>query len=269
MSNSSFHKIKSNTINFLSIVGGLSIAKLLTRKYPKVLMYHRFSKTNEYGKLNVDIFDLQLRELKDNFNVLSLSTVCEELKQGKTPLNTIVITIDDGYNDFYNYAYPLLKKYNLPATIFITSNFIDNKIWMWPDMISYMIDNTRLKNHTIEINNNIVNLFFNIESSEHSTWDRLINICLELLDHERIELIDRLSIELDVKIPQLPCNGYKPMSWKEIREMSCNGIDIGAHTDNPCKTDASYCTVIDYLETANCCQAFKIVFFINIITEAE
>ena len=106
------NNIKSKTIDFFIKVGGLKISKLLTKNYPKVLMYHRFSKNNEHGKLNLDIFNRQLKEVKDNFNVLSLTEVCEGLEHGKLSQNTIVITIDDGYDDFYNYAYPLLKKYS-------------------------------------------------------------------------------------------------------------------------------------------------------------
>ena len=46
-------------------------------------------------------------------------------KNGVWPKKSAVVTVDDGYRDFYQYAYPELKRLNLPATFFVTVNFVD------------------------------------------------------------------------------------------------------------------------------------------------
>lgn len=70
---------------------------------------------------------------KNQYNVISLTKLVEKITQ-KDELDprTIVITFDDGYLDNYEYAAPILKKYNLPACFFITSGFINtNKNYEW------------------------------------------------------------------------------------------------------------------------------------------
>lgn len=68
-----------------------------------------------------ETFDRQMRFLKSHqYNVLPLEAVANLVKEGKKiPYKTIAITFDDGYKDNYIYAFPILKKYSLPATVFV------------------------------------------------------------------------------------------------------------------------------------------------------
>jgi len=50
--------------------------------------------------------------------------------------NSVLLTVDDGYQDFYNLAFPILKKYEVPATVFFTTDFIDKRIWLWHDLLN-------------------------------------------------------------------------------------------------------------------------------------
>ena len=87
----------------------------------RVLMYHRVADLGAYDQLTVtpSRFDAQLRELQGDRNVVGLS---EAIAGGK---NSVAITFDDGYLDNYQEAAPLLHKYNLPALIYLTSDFVD------------------------------------------------------------------------------------------------------------------------------------------------
>ena len=51
--------------------------------------------------------------------------------------NSVLLTVDDGYQDFYNLAFPILKKYEVPATVFFTTDFIDKRIWLWHDLLNF------------------------------------------------------------------------------------------------------------------------------------
>ena len=62
-----------------------------------------------------------------HYNVIPLDELVKGIKKGKKfAHNTVVITFDDGYQDNYSYAYPILKKYGFPATIFLISDYIGN-----------------------------------------------------------------------------------------------------------------------------------------------
>lgn len=86
-------------------------------------MYHSVGDNNEFFTVPADEFERQMRYLSDNkFNVISLRQLFEILKNGRPfKRKTIVVTFDDGYEDNYLNGYPILKKYNFPATIFVST----------------------------------------------------------------------------------------------------------------------------------------------------
>lgn len=91
-----------------------------------VLMYHSIGDNPEFFTVETKEFEKQMTYLaKHKFNVISAANLVEKIKRGeKIPAKTVVITIDDGYEDNYLNACPILKKYNFPATIFVVTDSI-------------------------------------------------------------------------------------------------------------------------------------------------
>lgn len=94
-----------------------------------VLTYHHISKDPFSGiTIKPEKFESDIKMLKNSgFNVISLNHLILAM-EGKTklPNNAVVITFDDGIESFYKYAYPILKKYNVPATNFIITSRTEN-----------------------------------------------------------------------------------------------------------------------------------------------
>jgi peptidoglycan/xylan/chitin deacetylase (PgdA/CDA1 family) len=97
-----------------------------------ILCYHRFgngtSGKGASGKMTVSASDFaaQLDWLaRNDFHVLHLKQLQPWL-EGKQalPKRSVIITADDGYASFYRIAFPLLKKYNFPATLFVYTDFV-------------------------------------------------------------------------------------------------------------------------------------------------
>lgn len=92
-----------------------------------ILVYHRFS---EYCKSSLcipaDTFRRQMKYLKEKgYRVITLRDLFGFLRyQRPIPKKSVVITIDDGYRSAYRIAYPILKKYGFPATLFIYTDFV-------------------------------------------------------------------------------------------------------------------------------------------------
>lgn len=110
------------------IVAGVIVLK--NQYVVPIIMYHYFQpKASADDKLCVspETFDKQMRFLKEHqYNVITLEEVGKLVAQKKKiPPKTIAITMDDGYKSNYIYAFPVLKKYNLPATIFLIYDEID------------------------------------------------------------------------------------------------------------------------------------------------
>ncbi|MBU0599831.1 polysaccharide deacetylase family protein, partial [bacterium] len=98
-----------------------------------ILVYHSFSKKND-RRINIPPkqFLEQLQYLaSQGYQVIPLERLIEALKL-KLPLpqKSVVITIDDGDKTVYEGAFPCLKRFNFPATLFLTTNFV-NKDFSW------------------------------------------------------------------------------------------------------------------------------------------
>ena len=94
-----------------------------TRKnFVLCLMYHSVDSEKGKGGIFVDEFEEHIKWIKDK-----KTFKMEELKglDYKLPKNSILITFDDGYKNNYTLAFPILKKYNMKATIFLNTKFIE------------------------------------------------------------------------------------------------------------------------------------------------
>lgn len=94
-----------------------------------ILCYHRFTTAERAGQrleLTAAAFEEQLRYLRQhNYRILGLDEVATILAgDAPIPPRAVVLTIDDGYRSVYEVAWPLLRKYRAPATLFIYNDFI-------------------------------------------------------------------------------------------------------------------------------------------------
>ena len=107
-----------------------------------VLMYHRVAEAkSDIWDITVSPtnFELQLKKLHRSGNVISLAEMAENMQKNRVKKNSIAITFDDGYADNFAIAKPLLEKYNLPATFFITTANIGKKAEFWWDELENAI----------------------------------------------------------------------------------------------------------------------------------
>ena len=115
-----------------------------------VLMYHSISdKPIGLTELSVTTqdFDKQMKYLSDNgYTPIFL----DGLDYAYMISKPIFITIDDGYADNYEYAYPILKKYNFRATIFMISNMVDKPGYLSASQIHQMEDVISFQSHTVD-----------------------------------------------------------------------------------------------------------------------
>jgi len=133
-------------IVFLSLV--LLLGLYLRTKYLNpVSMYHYVVEDSALAKkdkrvVTVKSFDRQMRFLKvNNYNVISLEELVGLIKtNSKIPNKTVVITFDDGHLDNYTNAYPILKKYNLPATMFVIVDYLSSPNFITKEQIKEMSD---------------------------------------------------------------------------------------------------------------------------------
>lgn len=121
------------------VIGSIGFTFWLHDRYVvPILTYHHVGIPSGKWRLNTvssRSFDYQMNFMKRHgFQVISFDDLVEGIKQGKEfARNTVVLQFDDGYEDNYQYAFPILKKYGYPATVFLISDVIGKR----PDFLTW------------------------------------------------------------------------------------------------------------------------------------
>jgi len=99
---------------------------------PVILTYHSISHGDSPLKISPELFAEQMEWLRDNARVVSLSEIVAALASHRPlPERTVVLTFDDGFQDFYTSAAPLLHRWALPATVFLATGYC-GRTNSWP-----------------------------------------------------------------------------------------------------------------------------------------
>lgn len=196
--------------------------------YHKILNNNKFSETN----YSLKIFEKQMQFLAENFIPMSLEDITEMLCVEKNiPENVIAVTFDDGYKDNYLYAFPILRKFNIPATIFLITGFIENSYLPWWDIISYAIDTTMVNELKLKMINKGKSYQLTNIDNKIKFKNNLNHLLLYYNESEKLSMIRDLLDMLGIENTELQ-QCAESLSWEEIIFMSNNGIRFGAHTVN-------------------------------------
>jgi peptidoglycan/xylan/chitin deacetylase (PgdA/CDA1 family) len=179
------------------------------------------------GPVDVAQFEKHLQYFKKHFDVVSQDAIFDMYRRGINPTKkTIAITFDDGYENNYTRAYPLLKKYNFPATMYIISSCIEQE-----DMITWYdyIDFVKQDLNPAQIDTTVIN------KPQVNSISALKELIKTLNIDRRQVLYAEIAKQVDIQkyITQYPREHWKLMSPSQIKELAESGlIEIGAHTHN-------------------------------------
>ncbi|MCK4852153.1 MAG: polysaccharide deacetylase family protein [Candidatus Omnitrophica bacterium] len=147
-----------------------------------ILMYHSISdKANNSLCVTPQNFAEQIRFLHERgYSVISLDALVQELKKGRRYLPaTVVITFDDGFEDNFIHAFPVLAKYNMPATIFLITGYVNGREgYLGWDQVSLMSKNgIDLGGHTRN------NVYLPSVTDERVLWDEVAGSKKDIEEH--------------------------------------------------------------------------------------
>lgn len=197
----------------------------------KVLAYHRIN-NNDFDPLGMNIrvksFEKQMRFIKRHYKLISLQQAVELLRSHQSiPDNTIVVTFDDGYKDNYINAYPILKKYNIPADIFLSAGAIEKKQILWFEAIIASFKQTSKK--CIDLTEiGLKRYKINTVMEKMDNVQEIVSFAKNLSKEDREKMIVLLLEKLDLANRDLEFESSM-LEWEDIREMKKNGIDFGSH----------------------------------------
>lgn len=180
--------------------------------------------------INQADFISQMQFLKEHFYPISLKEAILSLLKGLSiPPNSVVVSFDDGFKEVFLNAFPILKTYGIPATIFCPGQiFIKNGVrrgMLWDHTLFYILDNTQCKE--FEINEKKYSLI--TEGEKRRTVVSILNGLREQPYTLKESFLALLAKELNVTIAE-DAYGQLYLSSEDILFMKEHGMNFGVHS---------------------------------------
>lgn len=183
-------------------------------------------------------FEHHMRFLRRAMLPLSLRDVVAAVQQGRgLPPRSVVVTFDDGYLDNFTVAYPILRKYEIPATVFVATGFVQTQRRFWWDQVYAMLRHTPMRLLEGDRLASIAGADARFRPSYPLTTragrleaaDALIEALRTLSSDDRDAALAGLASALGLK-PAAVTDGPPMMTWAQLQAMSRTGVAVESHT---------------------------------------
>jgi peptidoglycan/xylan/chitin deacetylase (PgdA/CDA1 family) len=224
-----------------------SLSRMCHKGKVAILTYHRVVPPDELADHWIqpgmyvlhDVFARHMEFLRDQFHVISMLELMERWRHSDWDHKAqyCVVTFDDGWLDNYRYAYPILRKFEISATIFLPTDFVGTHEWFWPEKVAYCVKGMTageevcrkgvaiLKKY-IDIGQHPARLACGSEDAGRDFADQVIEHCKSLGQETISELIETVCRELAISPPRERCI----LNWDEVAQMAQGGVSFGSHS---------------------------------------
>jgi peptidoglycan/xylan/chitin deacetylase (PgdA/CDA1 family) len=188
--------------------------------------------------------------VRKRYPILPLGEAVERLRRKELPACATVITFDDGFYSIWKMAVPILREFDLPATIYVTTYYSVNRNPVFRLVVQYMFGKTtkdRLDWAGLGLRETGTASFLDAASRHDVAW-RIINYAEnQMNEHERVRLSRELGVRLGVDYAEIVDRRFLSlMTDEEIRQATMAGVDIQLHTHRhrlPVDAASVYCEI--------------------------
>jgi peptidoglycan/xylan/chitin deacetylase (PgdA/CDA1 family) len=217
----------------------MNYIQYLTNSGLAIFLFHGVVEKSHYAVRNYnrkhlekDYFYKELKELQKNGMPMTMDDVIKHHESSISfPPYAFTVTFDDGFENNYSIAAPILSDLQIPATFYLTTSFIENNTMSWIDRIEFCLEHTPRGE-----------LRFRWDHPKaHAFHDRITK--RKLLDYLRTNVKQSISIDLEelvqdvfsqCKMTPISKSGDPldlKMNWKQVRELKNGGLfTIGGHS---------------------------------------
>ena len=181
--------------------------------------------------IDVDYFEKVIKEFSEFGNVISMDELILLQKKGEgIKERSFIVTFDEGFANNLEIAAPILREYNIPATFYVTTDFIDNNSMSWIDRIEYVIEKTEVKSISLSWLRENVNIENNLNKIE--ALDEIRRYVKSNSNFNVNEFISQLYQQLDeIEVFSSDDILDRKMNWEELKELNSYPLfTIGGHT---------------------------------------
>jgi len=198
----------------------------------RVLAYHRIADPTRASMLDPRLisatpatFDRHMAYLASDYHPVSMEEVLDAIEGGsRLPDRAVLITFDDAYVDFASNAWPILKSYRLPVTVFVPTAYPDQpaRAFWWDRLYRAFFHTSKTELAASPIGS----LPLKTVEERRSSLRKLQIYMKSLAHHQAMALTDEVCSELGIEKTT-----YKStLSWEELRQLARQGVTLGAHT---------------------------------------
>lgn len=224
--------LKRVLLSILAAPGVGSLLRPLRAGAGTIFMLHRFTDPDT-GIVGHDPAELG-RTLgflrRRGYKLIALDEMLRRLHEGTSEDLGIAFTLDDGYADQVRIGGPVFAEFDCPATIFVTTGFLDQELWFWWDRIEYVFDHCVARRVAVHLRGERVEYAWDPSDGPARVRQDFTLRCKGLSDEEKLEAIQTLATAAQVDLPRAAPPRYAPMTWDELRAWEARGLSFGPHT---------------------------------------
>ena len=226
-------QFKRMLLSTLTIPGVRAALEPLRRGMGTILMLHRLTDPDT-GATGDDPRELR-RTLaflrRRGYELVGIDEMFRRLKDADDPGDLgVAFTLDDGYAEQVRVAGPIFAEFDCPATVFLTTGFLDGTLWQWWDRIEYVFESCRGRRITASLADATLEYCWEDSRGRDAAQDDFTALCKRVPDAEKLAGIARLAAAAGVDLPVEAPPRYAPMSWAEVKIWERKGMTFGPHT---------------------------------------
>lgn len=226
-------RLKQLLLQPLLLPGFPALLKHVQRDCATVFMLHRF-RDPERGIAGCDISHLRRALaylIRNGYELVTLAELFQRLGgNGPPACGAVAFTIDDGYVEQAALAAPVFAEFDCPVTTFVTTGFLDGKLWFWWDQIEYIFQRAARQSLRVPFGGEMLRYRWGNERERSNAQADFTARCKLLPQDEKPAALSALAHVADVDVPPGPPVSYAPMSWEQVRECEAKGMAFGPHT---------------------------------------
>lgn len=174
-------------------------------------------------------FAWQMSYLRRRYNPITFRTWLDAVDgKEKLPPRPVIVTFDDGYDDNYFHAFPVLKSLGMPATIFVSTGYVGGDKPFWFDLLACIAHSAPAG--PMAVSELGMTLTLDDVASRRAAAARLVSALKRVPNGKRLMIFERLEKEYASTMKSVDFRQSRPLNWDQIREMSAAGIEFGSHT---------------------------------------
>ncbi|MDA1161508.1 MAG: polysaccharide deacetylase family protein [Planctomycetota bacterium] len=219
-------------------LGVSAVSRLLHSQDLLIVMYHGIMPESRdwehWCQIPADEFRWQIQYLKKHYEILPLSDIVDRLTNSRPlPPNCAALTFDDGLQNNFEVAFPILRELGVPATMYLATGYVGTDKLLWQDRV--FAETQAVDSLELDLSTHGLGVYCWDDDVEYqSAYESLLATLKRLpAEHKNRAMRDICRQTPDIEPDDSVRRAFQIMTWDNAAEMQASGlIEIGPHTVN-------------------------------------